>query len=63
MSEQALVHSLLSDLREALVFQHELGLQALDVDEKLLRPKKIRTRESVQKAVAVDVGVSTPDQS
>jgi DNA polymerase len=63
MSEQALVHSLLSDLREALVFQRELGLGALDVDDKLLRPKKSRPAQSAQRTVALDAGVSTPEQA
>lgn len=63
MSEQASVHSLLSDLREALVFQRELGLSALDVDDKLLRPKKPRSVSSAQQTVAVDAGVSTPEQA
>ena len=66
MSEQAVVHSLLSELREALVFQRELGLKALDVGDTILRPKKASTASpsrSREQTVAVESNVSTAEQA
>jgi uracil-DNA glycosylase len=66
MSEQAMVHSLLSDLREALVFQRELGLQALEIDDKVLRPRKARSSASPAEAEVGSLGGShgsAPEQA
>ncbi len=66
MTEPAQVHALLSDLRQALVFQRELGLGSLKVDEGLLQPKQVAsqvTASTAPVAPAVQAEAASPDKA
>ena len=59
MTEPALINSLLGDLREALVFQRELGLVSIEAPDDVLRPV-LKTESQVDRpAVETDNGVAS----
>ena len=63
MTEATHVHTLLSDLKQALVFQRELGLRGLSVDDTLLRPKQKITPDLQVDSIAAAPGVASPDEA
>ena len=64
MTDAAQVHTLLSDLKQALVFQRELGLGSLTVDDKLLRPKQKAPSAVVEASPVVSTqDVASPDSA
>ena len=64
MTDAAQVHTLLSDLKQALSFQRELGLSSLALDDKLLRPKQKVAPAAVQAQPVVSAqDVASPDSA
>ena len=61
MTESAQVHTLLSDLRQALVFQRELGLGGLEVGDSVLRPKKVVSPAATPQAPVVQTQAASPE--
>lgn len=63
MTEATHVHTLLSELRQALVFQRELGLRGLSVGDTLLHPKQKVSAAAQTGSITVAPDAASPDQA
>ena len=63
MTDATQAYTLLSELKQALVFQRELGLSNLDLDDKLLRPRQKVSTAVQPQSTAVTSDVASPDSA